>query len=192
MSNLTTKSHASSVRATLWAVAGLIGFAALMRLAPHPWNFTPVAAMALFGGAVLRRPLFAFGVPLLALLASDVVLNLWHVGNALAPPNLWVYGSFIMIGLMGYGLGRGRSVGTLAAASVSGSVLFFGVTNLGVWAGGILYPRTAEGLAACFTAALPFFANTLAGDLFWNTVLFGGFYAFSRLQAGAPLHAGRA
>jgi len=171
---------------------GLIVFAALMRLAPHPWNFTPVAAMALFGGAALKRPLFAFGVPLAALAASDLVLNSWLVGNALAPPNPWVYGSFVLIGLMGFGLGHSRRIGTLAAASLGGSVLFFVLTNFGVWSAGLLYPRTMAGLAACYTAALPFFANTVAGDLFWNAVLFGGFYAVSRVAGGSTLSATRA
>ncbi len=181
----TSKQPTSPVRATLWAAAGLIVFAALMRLAPHPWNFTPVAAMALFGGAALRRPLFAFGVPLLALLVSDFALNFWHVGQALVPPDPWVYGSFILIGLLGYTVGRQARVATLATASLSGSVLFFALTNLGVWAGGVLYPRTLEGLAACFTAALPFFANTVAGDLFWNAVLFGAFHAIGRLAGSS-------
>ena len=181
----------SPVRTALWSAVGLIVFAALMRLAPHPWNFTPVAAMALFGGAALRRPLFAFGVPLAALAASDLILNSWLVGNALAPPNPWVYGSFVLIGLLGLGVGPRRGVGALAAASLGGSVLFFGLTNFGLWSSGLLYPRTMAGLAACYTAALPFFANTLAGDMFWNTVLFGGFYAVSRLADGRGLPATR-
>lgn len=185
-------SQPSPVRTALWSAVGLIVFAALMRLAPHPWNFTPVAAMALFGGAALRRPLFAFGVPLAALAASNLVLNSWLVGNALAPPDPWVYGSFVLIGLLGFLVGARRGVGTLAAASLGGSVLFFGLTNFGLWASGLLYPRTMEGLAACYTAALPFFANTLAGDLFWNAILFGGFYAVHRLADGRALSATRA
>ncbi len=191
MNDNNSTSQPSSMRTILWAVVGLIGFAALMRLAPHPWNFTPVAAMALFGGAVLRRPLFAFGVPLAALAISDMFLNIGYVGNALAPPNPWVYGSFLLIGIMGYMVGAGRGVGFLAGASLTGSVLFFGLTNLGTWAAGILYPRTMEGLAVCFTAALPFFANTVMGDLFWNAVLFGGFYAVSR-ATGTSFATGRA
>jgi len=171
---------------------GLIVFAALMRLAPHPWNFTPVAAMALFGGAALRRPLFAFGVPLAALAVSDLFLNSLLVGNALAPPNPWVYGSFILIGLLGFGIGSRRGIGTLAAASLGGSILFFILTNLGLWTTGLLYPRTVAGLAACYAAALPFFANTVAGDLFWNAVLFGGLYAVSRVAGGRTLPATRA
>jgi len=185
-------SPTSLVRTALWSAVGLIIFAALMRLAPHPWNFTPLAAMALFGGAALRKPLFAFGVPLAALAASDLILNSWLVGNALAPPNPWVYGSFVLIGLLGFGLGRRRGVGALAAASLGGSVLFFMLTNFGLWTSGLLYPRTMAGLGACYTAALPFFANTLAGDLFWNAVLFGGFYAVSRLADGGAQSATRA
>ena len=185
-------SQTSLVRTALWSAVGLIVFAALMRLAPHPWNFTPVAAMALFGGAALRKPLFAFGVPLAALAASDLILNRMLVGNALAPPNPWVYGSFLLIGLLGFSVSKRRGVGTLAAASLGGSVLFFVLTNFGMWSSGLLYPRTMAGLATCYTAALPFFANTLAGDLFWNAVLFGGFYAVSRMADGRALPATRA
>jgi hypothetical protein len=176
----------------LVAAAGLILFAALMRLVPHPWNFTPVAAMALFGGMVMRRPLFAFGVPLAALVLSDLFINAWVVGSPLVLPNGWVYGTFILIGLLGFTLRKRRSVGVVAAASISGSVLFFALTNFGVWASGLLYPRTSQGLAACYTAAIPFFANTLMGDLFWNAVLFGAFYGIVRLADRQETVAGRA
>jgi hypothetical protein len=176
----------------LVAAAGLILFAALMRLVPHPWNFTPVAAMALFGGMVMRRPLFAFGVPLVALALSDLFINAWVVGSPLVAPNAWVYGAFILIGLLGFSLRGRRSVGVVAAASISGSVLFFALTNFGVWAAGLFYPRTLQGLAACYTAAIPFFANTLTGDLFWNAVLFGAFYGIVKLTDREEIVAGRA
>jgi hypothetical protein len=179
-------------RGALWAAVGLILFAALMRLAPHPWNFTPVAAMALFGGVVMRRPLFAFGVPLAALALSDLVINAWMVGNPLAAPNLWVYGSFVLIGVLGFALQRRRSAGVVAGASVTGSVLFFVLTNFGVWAAGLLYPRTLAGLGACYTAAIPFFANTLLGDLFWNAVLFGAYYGLVRVMFPRAAAAGGA
>ena len=64
---------------------------------------------------------------------------------------------------------------TAAGAGLAASILFFVVTNFGVWALDSLYPRTLEGLVICYVAAIPFFANTLAGTLFYTAVLFGGF-----------------
>ena len=84
--------------------AALVAMAAVARLLPHPPNVAPIAAMALFGGAVIGRPLFAFGVPLLALALSDLALNATLVGNPFAPPDPFVYGSFILIGAIGLNL----------------------------------------------------------------------------------------
>ncbi|MFQ5670861.1 MAG: DUF6580 family putative transport protein [Acidobacteriota bacterium] len=168
---------------SLKAAIGLVGLAALARMLPHPWNVTPVAAMALFGGVVLGRPLFAIGVPLAALALSDLAVNSWMQGNPLAPPDPWVYGSFLLIGIIGCLLRSRRNVGVLAAASLAGSGLFFLLTNFGVWAGGLLYPRTLQGLVACYAAAVPFLARTLLGDLFWNAVLFGSYLAAVRWSA---------
>jgi len=162
----------------------LVAMAALARLIPHPPNVAPIAAMALFGGAVIGRPLFAFGVPLLALALSDLVLNALLVGNAFAPPDPFVYGSFLLIGVLGFALRSRRSIGTIAVASVIGSTLFFVVTNFGVWATSHLYPRTAAGLGASYVAALPFFWPTLVGDLCWAGVLFGA-WALAGLMASS-------
>ncbi len=174
--------------AALWTAVGLVGFAALMRLVPHPWNFTPVAAMALFGGAVLGRAVFAFGVPLAAMALSDAALNLmaWTTGGPAMTPSPWTYIAFLLIGVIGFSLRGRRSLATLGAASLGGSVLFFVLTNFGVWAAGLGYPLTPAGLAACYTAALPFFANTVAGDLFWNAVLFGAAHALGLARMPRP------
>jgi hypothetical protein len=174
----------------MWTAVGLVGFAALMRLVPHPWNFTPVGAMALFGGAVLGRAAFAFGVPLAAMALSDVALNLlaWLTGGPAMTPSPWTYAAFVLIGAIGFALRGRRSLGMLAGASIGGSVLFFAVTNFGVWMAGFGYPPTLAGLAACFTAAIPFFANTLLGDLFWNAVLFGSAYALGRAVLPRTAH----
>jgi len=135
------------------------------RLIPHPANFTPVAALALFGGVYFEKR-FAFILPLAALLVSDAIIGFYQ-GIA------WVYGSFILIGLLGLWLRKHKSVGTTAAVTLAGSVLFFVLTNFGVWLGGELYPLNLQGLISCYAAAIPFFRNTLAGDLFYVAVLFG-------------------
>jgi hypothetical protein len=160
--------------------------AAASRLIPHPPNLTSVTAIALFGGAMLDDRRLAFVVPLSALFLSDLVLG-FHDQMFL------VYGSFALIVCIGLWLQHHRSATTIAAAAIASSLLFFGITNFGVWALDRMYPHTLAGLIACYTAALPFLRNTLEGDLFYTLVLFCGFALlerqFPKLQAQAPLPA---
>jgi hypothetical protein len=155
-------------------VAGsiLILAAALSRLLPHPPNFTPIAAIAL-SSAVYFDKRFAFIIPLAAMLISDLFLG-FHTGMA------WVYGSFFAIGGIGLWLRSHKRPLPIAGAALASSVLFFVVTNFGVWLTGTLYPKTLEGLIACYVAAIPFFQNTVAGDLLYTGVLFGLFEVIER------------
>ena len=152
----------------LIALVSAVLAAALFRLVPHPPNFSPIAAMALFSGAYFGRKGLAFAAPLGAMLVSDAVLG-FHSGMPV------VYGSLALIVVLGWLLTAKRSAGRIAAAAVSASVLFYLVTNFGVWALGDMYPKTLAGLGACYVAALPFFQNSLAGDLVFTALLFGGF-----------------
>ncbi len=139
---------------------------ALSRLIPHPPNFAPIMAIALFGGAVFTDRRLAFLVPMAAMLVSDLILGL-HA-------QMWlVYGCFAIVVSMGMLLGR-RGVLPLLGATLAGSVLFFLATNLGVWAFSGLYLHDMAGLVACYSAAIPFFHNSLLGNLFFVSVLFGG------------------
>jgi hypothetical protein len=149
-------------------LAGLILAAAFTRLIPHPPNFTAIGAMALFGGVYFSRKSLAFAVPLIAMFLSDIIIG-FHPGMYA------VYLSFILIVMIGISLSNKRKVGNIFLASVSASVLFFIITNFALWLTGTLYPKTAAGLAACFTAAIPFFHHTLLGDLFFVGILFGAF-----------------
>ncbi len=152
---------------TILALA-MILLAAALRIAPHPWNFTPVAAMALFSGALVRDRRLAFVFPLLALFAGDVFIGF----HRLMPI---VYSSFLLSVLIGRLLQDRRTVSRVARATLLGALQFFIVTNFGVWALGSFYPRTIAGLAACYVAGVPFFWNTLAGDALYAGLLFGGF-----------------
>ncbi|RMG58982.1 MAG: hypothetical protein D6717_02095 [Gammaproteobacteria bacterium] len=146
--------------------------AALMRILPHPPNVTPVAAMALFAGAHFADRKLALVVPLLAMLMSDLVLGLHQT-------LLFVYLGVALTVLIGTTLrGRARPLPAMGAALLA-SVLFFLLTNFGVWLTGTLYPHTVQGLFAAYTAGLPFFRNSLLGDLFWTAVLFGGYRALA-------------
>ena len=157
----------------LMTVLAIVLAAAMMRLLPHPPNVTPVAAMALFAGAYFDDRRLAFGVPLLAMLLSDLVLGL-H--STLA----FVYAGVALTTLIGMGLrGRARPLPAIAAALLA-AVLFYLLTNFGVWLTGTLYPHTPDGLLAAYVAGLPFLRNSLLGDVFWTAVLFGGYQLLSQ------------
>lgn len=175
-------------------IALLIVVAALSRLLPHPYNFTPIAAMGLFGAAYFSQRYLAFVVPFVAMWISDLILN--NVVYAKMYPEYYnsfqwfgsapVYFSFALIVVLGFVLLRNVQVTNVLVASLSASVLFFLITNFAVWMNNPLYPQNAVGLIACYAAGLPFFGNTLLGDLFYSGVLFGAFewmkVRFPRLQ----------
>ena len=142
--------------------------AAGMRLLPHPLNVSPVAAMGLFGGAYMRHKWAGFVAPLAALLLSDLVLGFY-------PDMGIVYAATALTVCLGWWLRADRSPARVAGAALAGSVVFYLVTNFGVWAFGSMYPRTVSGLMACYVAAIPFLQNTVAGNLAFTALLFGGF-----------------
>jgi len=148
--------------------------AAALRLVPHPPNFTPIGAMALFSGAYLgRRGAVALVAPLGALFLSDLVLGFYR-----GMPT--VYFSVALIVIIGWMALRRVSPIRVGGAAIASSVLFFVLTNFGMWLFSGFYPRTLAGLEACYIAAIPFFQNTVAGDLFYAAVLFGGFALLER------------
>jgi hypothetical protein len=156
------------------ALVAVILLAAASRLLPHPPNFTPIGAIALFGGAHLRERWQAFVVPLAAMVVSDLIIG-WH---QLVP---LVYGSFALTVVIGMWLHDRKTMWPITGAALTSSVLFFIVTNFGVWALGSMYAKTLSGLVAAYVAAIPFFRNTVTGDLFYTAVLFGGFGLLERL-----------
>ena len=158
----------------LLALIVAIFAAAAMRLLPHPPNFSPIAAMALFSGAYLPKRSIAFLAPIAALLLSDLFLGFY-------PEVIFVYLSVAATVLIGWALSRRKTAVRIGAAALASSLLFYLVTNFGVWLVMDYYPKTAAGLVACYVAAIPFFQNTLAGDLFFTALLFGGFAIAERL-----------
>ena len=161
----------------LVALVLAIAAAAALRLVPHPPNFTPIGAMALFSGAYIGRRPLAFVAPIGALLLSDLLLGFYH-GMAT------VYSATALIVLIGWFVLRRVSPIRVGMAAVASSVLFFLITNFGMWLFSGIYPPTFAGLEACFVAAVPFFQNTLAGDLFYSVLLFGGFRIAETLAPG--------
>jgi hypothetical protein len=158
---------------TLLAFAVIV-IAAVLRIAPHPWNFAPVGAMALFSGAVVRDRRLAFFFPLLSLFVGDIFVGFHKLMFV-------VYASFLVSVVIGLWLRDRRSPLRITLATLLGAIQFFLVTNFAVWQflGG--FPRTASGLVSCYVAGIPFFWNTLAGDAFYAALFFGGFALAERL-----------
>ncbi len=144
----------------------LIALVVVGRLIPHVWNVTPIIAVALLAGAVLPRR-WAFVVPLLAMLISDIIIGFYNL-----PVMLTVYGSFTVVAFLGVYLKNMKPV-QIVAASITSSTLFFLTTNFAVWATADWYPKTMDGLLLSYTLGLPFFRNMLLGDIIFSGVLFG-------------------
>jgi len=140
-----------------------------LRLLPHPPNFAPIAAIALFGGVYLSRKI-ALVLPLAALAISDTFISFYE-------PKLMVsvYGSFLVCVLLGFWLKKNKKWYTVGGSAILGTVLFFLITNFAVWAFTPWYAKTFSGLIQCYLMALPFFRNTLLGDLFYVSVFFGSY-----------------
>jgi hypothetical protein len=165
----------------LLIVVALIAVVALFRFLPHPPNFVPVMAIALFAGAYITDKRLAFIIPLGAMFISDAIIGFHNT-------MLFVYASIVAMVGIGMLLQNRKRVAPIAIATISGAILFFIVTNFGVWAVGTMYPKTFEGLISCYVAAIPFFRNALAGDLVYVTVLFGSFALVQRWVPAVRSH----
>jgi hypothetical protein len=155
-------------------ILAMIALAAILRVMPHPWNFTPVGAMALFSGAVIKDRRLAFLFPLVALFVGDFFIGF----HKLMP---LVYASFLIEVALGYWIRNRRSAGRIAGVTAIGALQFFLVTNFGVWAFLEGFPKTAAGLVACYATGLPLLLNTLAGDAFYAALFFGALALAERL-----------
>lgn len=158
--------------ANLLIAVGLIAMVISLRVLPHAANFAPVAAAAIFGGAVLPRKL-AVWVPLVAMIISDSIIGFHDLV-------LLTWACYVLFALAASHWLRSFSILRGGAIALSSSVVFFGATNLGVWATSGMYTHTWEGLSRCFYMAMPFFRNTLASDLIYTTALFGIYALASR------------
>jgi len=148
--------------------------AVTMRLIPHWPNFTPVAAIALFGGAYINRKSLAFLMPIAAMLISDLFLGFHATMFA-------VYIGMTITVMLGIALRNRVKTGNVVVASLVSSIIFFLITNFASWLSGMMpYPLDFNGLMMAYAAGIPFFNNGLLGDLFYNTILFGSFYLITQ------------
>lgn len=152
---------------SLLSVGLLIVVCVVLRIIPHIPNVTPVAALALFGGVYFNKR-SAIIVPLLSMVLSDIFLGL-H------PTMVFVYGSFVLTSILGMVIKNKKNGVTIITASLLSSVLFFVITNFGVWLIGAMYSHTSFGLLEAYINGLPFLRNTILGDLFYTTIFFTGY-----------------
>ncbi len=155
-------------------VTSAIVVAAASRLFPHIPNFTPIAAMALFGGVYFSDKRLAFVIPLLAMCLSDGAMELIN-GQGFHNTMIYVYAGFILTSIIGLKIRNNVTLLSVATGSIISSILFFIITNFGVWAE-TGFQMGAAGLSTTYVLGIPFFGPTLAGDLFFNGILFGAFY----------------
>lgn len=153
----------------------LIG--ATARLLPHPANFAPIGAMALFGGTYMSKKQ-ALVLPISAMFISDVFIGFDSLAMRAS-----VYGSFLLIVIMGFWLKNHKNLKTVAFSSLTASLAFFLITNFSVWAFGNFYPKSLPGLEECYLMAIPFFRSTILGDFFYTGAFFGGYEFAKHLMA---------
>lgn len=158
----------------------LIFFATLMRLLPHPANFTPMGATALFGGVHLQKR-YTLIIPMMAIILSDIFIGFDSLESRLA-----VYGSLLLIGLLGLWVRKHQSFGTIAGAAIVGPIIFFLITNFVLLYPPTLYPHTIEGMLQSYYNALPFLRNMMVGDLVYTGLLFGAYELAQYLSKKKP------
>ncbi len=176
---------------TTWYAIGLIIIGAGLRVTRHfgylplPPNIAPVSALAMLSAVALPRK-YALVVPLGLMLVADTI-----IGFDLLPITISIYASFAASYALGRWLSRRLTTARLILASLAGSALFYLVTNAAVWAFGTIYVRTLAGLGQSYIAGLPFFRNTVLGDLGYTGLFFGLYQlavVYSRRRATVAIH----
>jgi hypothetical protein len=156
----------------------LIIFAVFSRLLPHPANFAPIAAVGIFSAFVFKNKLLRFGVPIIAMLVSDAIIGFYTPWVMIS-----VYLGFFIATILGRHLKKHKSLANGAGVSLLASLQFYLITNLAVFLFTPQYAKTFEGLINCYYLALPFFRNTILGDLFYTGAIFGLYFGLKYLLA---------
>jgi len=174
-------------------IIALVAIGVLGRLIPHPPNFTPIIAIALLASHLFKNKWIIILPSLMAMWISDLIINNYLYGGyhdslvIFSPSFLWVYAPIICIALLGTVLIKKVKISNIALSSISGSLIFFLVSNFGVWISGTIsidgvltpmFSKSLSGLITCYTVALPYFGNQLVGDLLYSATLFSS-YSFA-------------
>lgn len=165
----------------IYLLSGFILIAAISRLFPHPTNFTPIGAISIFGAAYFSDKKLAFLLPLLAMFVTDLLVNnliygAFYDSFMLFTPGFWyIYGSIALMVVVGMITLKKVTVSRVIGSGLISSILFFLITNAGVWLANPAYPQTIEGLMASYTMGIPFFQYSVLGTLFYSAIMFGAF-----------------
>jgi uncharacterized protein DUF6580 len=154
--------------ARFWLALTLVIVGVVLRVMPHPWNFAPIGAIALFGGARFDRRYFAIGIPLLTMFVGDIFVGF----HSLMPV---IYATYALIAVIGMFLRDRTTIPAVTGGVLLSSTIFYLTTNFAVWEMGTTYAKNAAGLLACYIAAIPYFGNTLASDALYSAIFFGIF-----------------
>ena len=148
-------------------IISIIFLVSLTRIFPHPPNFTPILALAIFGGAYLPNRITAISLPIISMFISDLIIG-FH------SQIFSIYATIILLSILGH-LMKTKNFKNFAITGFTGSLIFFIITNFSVWLGGSLYPLTIDGIIQCYIMAIPFFHNTLISTMLFLTILFFGY-----------------
>lgn len=163
-------------KTSILLIASIVAFVILFRLIPHPANFAPVGALALLSGFVLPRK-YAIWLPLTAMAISDLIIGTHNLV-------FWTWGSFALLTVLSsmYAKGRNIGAGQVFVGAISGGILFYLVTNFGVWLQSGMYAHDYSGLISCYYNALPFLRNTLLGDVFFASSFYAIYLAIKDIK----------
>lgn len=145
----------------------------LYRIFPHPYNITPVMALALFAGTYFEKKWMAFAVPLVSMFLADLFLGLHNT-------IIFVYGAMAVAVLIGFWLQNRVSSLKVIGATIGSSLIFFLISNFGVWLVSGYYSKSWAGLIECYTMALPFLQRSMMGDLLFSGVLFLSYWQIQK------------
>ena len=151
----------------------LVALVLLSRLIPHQPNFTPLISVILFSSMFFRGKMY-IAIPLLALIFSDVLLqNFQGYSYIFSSTFFWTYGALFLIFFFSYNFNYKVSFRNVLLNSLLGAIIFFIVSNFGVWiSSGGYYPFNLSGLISCYISAIPFFRNTLSSTMIYSLILF--------------------
>ncbi len=152
---------------TLWFIAGLVLVGIAGRLGPHPYNFTPLTAIALFAGSFLGRK-NSLWIPMAILFISNLFIG-WH------DTLLFVMGAFALVSMIGWWVGQKPQWTRIISGVLASSTVFYLITNFAVWFMHDMYAKSAQGLWHCYVAGIPYYRNMLMGDVVYSGVLFGAY-----------------
>ena len=181
MKNNSTIDTSNKLYLRFSVICTMIFVIAFSRFLSPIYNFSPLGALGLFGAAYFAKKWQAFLIPILAIFLSDLFIN--NVVLHQYYPNFtwfyegfyWQYGSYLLITLIGILIFTTVNTSRIIGGALLSTILFFLISNFGTWASGAMYPKTLEGLAACYVAGIPFIKGTLMGTLFYSALMFGSF-----------------